>query len=198
MRPERRLLDSFRFAWDGLTEGAVRDRNLRAHLGLGVLAAAFAAHAPVTPGERAVLVLCIAAMVAAEALNSAVEAAVDLSSPERDERARLSKDSAAGAVLAIAVGSLLAFAAIAVPAAPALWARARELLIPSAGALASALCAGLLPRPARRSSAVDAAIGVVALAGLAAVARGAQGHAGTATAALCVAVALGGAAKRRV
>ncbi len=197
MRPERRFLDAFRFAWDGLAEGAVRDRSLRVHLGLGVLAGAFAARAPVTPGERAVLVLCITAVVAAEALNSALEAAVDLSSPERDERARTAKDAAAGAVLALAAGSVLAFVAIAGPAAWALSSRVRALIIPAAGALATAVAAGLLPRPVRRSLAADVALAAVALAGLAGIALGAEGHAGTAAAALCVAVAIGGAAKRR-
>jgi len=89
------LLRSFSFAWAGLAEGAARDRNLRIHLALGVLAGALAARAPLAPAERAVLLVCIALVVAAEAANSALEAAVDLASPGRDERARAAKDAAA-------------------------------------------------------------------------------------------------------
>jgi diacylglycerol kinase (ATP) len=197
MRPGHRFIDGFRFAWDGLARGAVRDRNLRVHLGLGVLAGAFAAHAPVTPGERAVLVLCIAAVIAAEALNSAIEAAVDLASPEWDERARTAKDAAAGAVLASAAGSVLALVAIAGPAAGALAARARTLPIPAAGALAAAIAAGLLPRPSPRSLGGDVALGALAFVGLVGIALGAEGQAGTVAAALCVAIGVGGAARRR-
>ena len=109
------LLRSFAFAWAGLAEGAVRDRNLRIHLALGVLAGAVAARAPLEPVERAVLVACVAAVVAAEALNTAIEAAVDLAAPGWDERARVAKDSAAGAVLVLAAGSVLVLVALAGP-----------------------------------------------------------------------------------
>ncbi|HEX9049066.1 MAG TPA: diacylglycerol kinase, partial [Anaeromyxobacter sp.] len=109
------LLRSFAFAWAGLAEGAVRDRNLRIHLGLGVLASALAARAPLEPVERALLLACVAGVIAAESMNSALEAAVDLASPRWSERARIAKDAAAGAVLALAAGSVLVLAAIVGP-----------------------------------------------------------------------------------
>jgi diacylglycerol kinase (ATP) len=201
MGRHRPLGASFRFAWDGLAEGAVRDRNLRIHLACGALAGAFAAAAPLAPAERALLVLCVAAVVAAEALNSALEAAVDLASPGPDERARFAKDAAAGAVLALAAGSALALLAIATPRAAELAARARALgpgaLLLGAGAVAAAGAAGLLPGPGRRPVAVDLAVGAAGVLGLAAVARAAESQAGTAVVALCLAVGVAGAARRR-
>jgi diacylglycerol kinase len=199
--PRRSLAASFRNAWDGLAEGAVRDRNLRIHLGLGALSGAFAALAPLAAVERAVLALCVAAVVAAEAGNSALEAAVDLAAPGRDERARIAKDSAAGAVLALAAGSVVAFLAIAAPRAAALLARARGLgpsaFVLAAAALAAGLAAGLLPAPGRRGAVTDLALAALGWAGVAAVAWRAESQAGTAVAALCLAVACGGAARRR-
>ena len=202
MAPRRSLHASFGFAWDGLTEGAVRDRNLRIHLGLGALVGAFVARAPLAPVERAVLVLCIAAVVAAEAANSALEAAVDLASPGLDERARISKDSAAGAVLALAAGSVLVFVAIAGPRAAELaaWAGAippGAALRLAAAAAAAALAASLLPAPAQRPAAADLLLGAGGVAGVAVLASSPPGAAGAAAAALCLAVGAGGAAKRR-
>jgi len=151
----RPLRASLGFAWDGLADGAVRDRNLRIHLGLGALVGAFVARAPLAPAERGLLVLCVAAVVAAEAANSALEAAVDLAAPGLDERARVAKDSAAAAVLTLAAGSVLAFLAVAGGRAAELAAWAAALapgaaLRLVAAALAAALGASLLPAPAPR------------------------------------------------
>lgn len=50
-------------------------------------------------GEWAALLLVLAMVMAAEAVNTAVEQAVNLASPYRRTRARVAKDVAAGAVL---------------------------------------------------------------------------------------------------
>jgi diacylglycerol kinase (ATP) len=202
MAGERRpLLRSLRFAWDGLADGAVRDRNLRIHLALGVLAGAFVARAPLGAAERAILVACVALVVAAEAMNTAVEAAVDLASPGISERARIAKDSAAAAVLALAAGSVLAFLAVAAARWPDLRAflgrmGRGEALALAAGALAGAVAAGLLAAPGRRSRGADLLLASAGAAGVAVLAAGAECPAGVATAALCLAVAAGGAARR--
>jgi diacylglycerol kinase (ATP) len=200
--PRRPLWSSFRFAWDGLVEGAVRDRNLRIHLGLGVLAGAFAARAPLAPAERALLALCVAAVLAAEAMNSAIEAAVDLASPGFDERARIAKDSAAAAVLALAAGSVLAFLAIAGGRLGELAAWARSVrpaaaVALAAAALVAAVAAALLPAPGQRPRGIDMLLLAAGAAALAVLARGAASLTGVATAALCLAVAAGGASRRR-
>jgi diacylglycerol kinase (ATP) len=201
-RTRRPLAASFRFAWDGLAEGAVRDRNLRIHLGLGVLAGAFAARAPLEPAERAVLALCASVVIAAEAMNSALEAAVDLASPRWDERARLAKDSAAAAVLAVAAGSVLALWTIASGRLGALRAWARALALPEALALAAAavvasLAAALLPAPTRRPPAADALLLAAGAAAVGVLGAGAASLAGIVTAALCLAIGAGGARRRR-
>ncbi|HSN16251.1 MAG TPA: diacylglycerol kinase family protein [Anaeromyxobacteraceae bacterium] len=196
MRAGRTFADAVRFAWTGLVESARRGRNMRAHLALGILAGAFAAHAPLGPAERGLIVLCIALVVSAESLDTAVESAVDLASPGPDERARVAKDAAAGAVLALAAGSVLAFAAVAAPVWSALVARARSLALPAAGAAVAALAAAILAAPSGRGRRADLALALAGLAGLIAVARRAEGHAGIAAAALCFAVALDAGLRR--
>lgn len=74
--------------------------------------------------DWAVLALTIALVWAAEAMNSALEAVVDLASPRRHPLARIAKDAGAAAVLiaalsAVAVGLLLL--------GPPLWARLQQM-----------------------------------------------------------------------
>jgi diacylglycerol kinase len=54
-----------------------------------------------------VIILCIGLVISLEIMNSAIEKLVDLFSPERNDKAKLIKDVAAGAVLISAVISLV-------------------------------------------------------------------------------------------
>lgn len=87
---------------------------MRIHLVAGVLAGAFATVAPLSAAERALVVLCVALVIAAEAGNTALEALVDLHGGPPSEPARLAKDAAAGAVLALAGASVAVFVLVAV------------------------------------------------------------------------------------
>jgi len=176
----------------------VRDRNLRIHLAAGVLAGAFVAVAPLAAAERAVILVCVAAVIAAEVANTAIEALVDLVSPRWDERARIAKDAAAAAVLVVAAGSVLAFATIAagrwgdlVAVAPALRGVALEAAVVAGSA------AWLPWRAGGRTRILDAI--VAAAAGLALVRFSflASAQAGTVAMALCLAIAISGAWRKR-
>ncbi|HEY1727791.1 MAG TPA: diacylglycerol kinase family protein [Candidatus Baltobacteraceae bacterium] len=105
-------------ASDGIVHAWRTQRNFRIQVVLAVVAmVAFAAlHAPVL--AFAILALTIAFVLAFEAMNTALEALVDLVSPERHALAKAAKDAAAGSVLiaalgALAVGILLALAFLA-------------------------------------------------------------------------------------
>jgi diacylglycerol kinase (ATP) len=149
------FLRAFPFAWSGLVECVAGQRNMRAHVVLGILACAFAAVAPLAAAERALLVALVGSVLAAEALNSGIEALVDLLSPAFHERARIAKDAAAGAVLALAAASVTAFAAVVAARAPELWAARAALAGPAAGAFAAASVDALaLARPGMRGFAL--------------------------------------------
>jgi diacylglycerol kinase (ATP) len=169
-RPRRgTLLRAFSDAAAGLADAAARERNLRIHLGLGILAAAAAALLDLTPAERGLLLGCLGAVVAAEAVNSALEVLVDVVLPGFDDRARFVKDAAAGSVLALAVASVAVAAVILTPRLGALRADAAWLALPGGAAAVAALAASLLALPVRGAAARvglvlagSAALGVVA------------------------------------
>jgi len=70
-----------------------------------VFGLAFWLHAP--PRDWAVLILTIAMVFAAEFINTAIEAVVDLASPEKHPLAKVGKDVGAAAVLISAVAAML-------------------------------------------------------------------------------------------
>lgn len=104
-------------AWAG-THYAWRSQP---HVRFEVAAAIVAASAAVWLGTGLVAVLLASALVlAAEFVNTAVEALVDLLAPEQRPRAGVAKDVAAGAVL-VSAGFAVAVGVAAL--GPALWTR---------------------------------------------------------------------------
>lgn len=106
---------SFVNALKGLA-GAVRDEaHMRFHVIAALAVVAVAAFFGVTAVEWGILVLCIALVLAAEVFNSAIERLADVAQPRHDERIRLVKDMAAGAVLVLAVGAAVVGLVIFIP-----------------------------------------------------------------------------------
>lgn len=65
--------------------------------------------------EWAIIVVLIVLMLALEAVNTAIEATVDLAAPYWHPLARIAKDAAAGALLLVACGSVIVAAIIFLP-----------------------------------------------------------------------------------
>ena len=112
MERERR---AFRYALEGLAHAWRTQPHLRIHVGIGLLAVVVGAAFRLSPGEWAVLLLTITAVLVLELLNTVVEAVVDLASPEHHALAKVAKDVAAAAVLVGAIGSVFVGAALFVP-----------------------------------------------------------------------------------
>ncbi|MDI3280888.1 MAG: diacylglycerol kinase family protein [Bacillota bacterium] len=103
----RGIRESFRCAWSGFRYALRTQRNLRLHLGIALLVLAGAAWLRLPALTVALLVLTIALVVALELVNTALEALVDLASPDYHPLARVSKDVAAAAVLVASLASVL-------------------------------------------------------------------------------------------
>jgi diacylglycerol kinase (ATP) len=146
---------------------------MRIHLVAGILAGSFAAVAPLGTAARGLIALCVALVVAAEAGNSALEAVVDLHGGPPSELGRIAKDAAAGAVLVLAVASVVLFALVTDGCWPSLWRMWRSVLPPGAAGLGLAVAAALLVgrrAPGPRGTALLGAAGGLLSALLAATA----------------------------
>lgn len=100
------LFASFRHAGAGLAHLLRSQRNARIQVAIAVAAVVLGAWLGLSPLEWAILVLTIALVLVLEGLNTAVELAVDLASPERHPHAKAAKDLAAGMVLLSAIASV--------------------------------------------------------------------------------------------
>ncbi|MCW2960705.1 MAG: dgkA [Thermoleophilia bacterium] len=108
----RPLVQSFNFAFDGVIHVLATQRNMRIHF----IAAAGAMFAclffGVTGLELSMVIFAAAFVIISEMLNTAIEAAIDVSTTSFNPLAKVAKDVAAGAVLvatfaAVAVGYIV-------------------------------------------------------------------------------------------
>lgn len=111
---ERRgsILRSFYYAFAGLTYLFRTQRNARIHAILGAAACGLAFWLGIPRAEWALLLFTIALVLILEGLNTSIELAIDLASPEVHPYAKAAKDLAAGMVLigaiaSVAVGGLI-------------------------------------------------------------------------------------------
>ncbi|MCW2926784.1 MAG: phosphatase family protein [Thermoleophilia bacterium] len=112
LHESRPLVQSFNFAFEGVIHTLATQRNMRIHF-VAAAAAMFACIGfGVTRSEFALIIFAASFVIAAEMLNTAIEAAIDVSTTSFNPLAKVAKDVAAGAVLiatfnAIAVGYLV-------------------------------------------------------------------------------------------
>ena len=107
MKPAfRSLINAFSYAGAGLGHLIRSQRNARIHMALTVAAIILALWLQISPVEWAVLSLTIGLVFLAEAFNTAIEATVDLVSPNNQPLAKIAKDTAAGGVLLAAITAL--------------------------------------------------------------------------------------------
>lgn len=102
------LFQSFAFAFHGIWFGLKWERNLRIHLCTAVIVSYFSArYYDFSKAEIAALILAMAMVITAELINTAIEKAADLKSPEWNPLAKFAKDVAAAAVLVASFASLV-------------------------------------------------------------------------------------------
>lgn len=108
----QRFLHRLRNALAGVGHALRHERSFRFHSASVVAVAGLLAW--LRPGAAwvALVALASALVIAAELLNTALEALADHLHPEQHEKIRIAKDCAAGAVLAAAAGALAVAAAM--------------------------------------------------------------------------------------
>jgi diacylglycerol kinase (ATP) len=105
--PFRKWIKSANHAIEGILHGTKTQRHLRYHFLSAAAVLFFSYMVGVSHGELIIISLAVILVLGAEMMNSAIEAVVDLVSPDYSEKARIAKDIAAGAVLITAFGAAL-------------------------------------------------------------------------------------------
>ncbi|MDD6211367.1 MAG: diacylglycerol kinase family protein [Bacteroidales bacterium] len=100
-------IKSFRYAFNGIRYLFRFEHNARIHLVLAICAIVAGILLHISSLEWIAVLFAIGSVLAAEAVNSAVEALADLVSPQYNELIKRCKDLAAGGVLIMAITALL-------------------------------------------------------------------------------------------
>ena len=100
-------MKAFKYAFEGVFAAVKSERNMRIHLAFAfyVLLAGIVTKISLT--EWVIIIICMAAVMSLELLNTAVEALCDEVSAEYSPKVKLAKDTAAGAVLVSAIASAI-------------------------------------------------------------------------------------------
>ena len=102
-----KFLKGFLYAFRGILYCINHERNMRVHTVATLYVLLFSPFFELSRGQYALLLLTMAGVLSAEAVNTSIEKLTDLCSPDYHPLARAAKDVAAGAVLIFAIFAVL-------------------------------------------------------------------------------------------
>ena len=111
----KKRLKSFKFAFNGIKLLITREHNAWIHCFAAVCVIIAGYVFGISAPEWVAVVFAIGTVLAAEAVNSSIEAIADLVSPGYNEAIKRTKDLAAGAVLILAITAAIVGLIIFVP-----------------------------------------------------------------------------------
>ena len=112
---KKRLVDSFRYAFCGISEAYKGEQNLKIHTVIAILVIIFGFVFQISYLEWLVCLILIGLVLMAEFFNTAIEYVVDLASPNIHPLAKLAKDTASAGVLMMAIISAIIGLIIFIP-----------------------------------------------------------------------------------
>lgn len=103
--PLRKWVESANYAIEGILHAAKTERHLRYHFYAAVLILLLSLILGIPRSEFIAIAIVAIIVLSVEMLNTAIEATVDIIFKEYDNRAKIIKDIAAGAVLTASIGA---------------------------------------------------------------------------------------------
>ena len=103
---DRRIVDSFNYAIEGLTEAIRNEKHMKVHILVAIIVVILAILTNSAKSEIMIISVSVSFVMITELINTSVEALVDLISRKRHPLAKLAKDVAAGAVLIAAINAI--------------------------------------------------------------------------------------------
>lgn len=102
----RKFLKGFKFAFKGILYCIRNERNMRIHTVAAVYILVFARFFELSKTDYTILIITIAMVIAAEAFNTSIERVANRFGMEYNRLIEAAKDTAAGAVLILALGAI--------------------------------------------------------------------------------------------
>lgn len=111
----KKLLKSFKYAFDGIFTGIKEEQNMKIHIAIMILVIIFGIMLKISKMEWIICIILFGLVISMELINTAIENTVDLVTKKKNEQAKIAKDVAAGAVLVSAIASAIIGLIIFVP-----------------------------------------------------------------------------------
>lgn len=115
MKNKERLLNSFKYAFEGIFTALKTEQNIRIHIIIMILVIIFGIILKISNIEWIICIILFGIVISLELMNTAIENVVDLVTQEKNIKAKIAKDTAAGAVLISAIASAIIGLIIFVP-----------------------------------------------------------------------------------
>lgn len=111
----KKLVNSFKYAIEGIINSFKTERNMRIHILIMLCVILLGFYLDISKTEWNICILLFALVIAGELFNTAIETVVDIIMPNKNEKAKLAKDVAAGGVLVLAMGAAIIGLLIFIP-----------------------------------------------------------------------------------
>ena len=103
----KKLINSFKYAFTGIKTSFKTEQNMKVHILIMLLVILAGIILKIDALDWIILIIMISLVISAELFNTTIETVVDMITKEKNEKAKIAKDVAAGAVLVLAIGSVI-------------------------------------------------------------------------------------------
>lgn len=103
----KKLINSFKYAFTGIKTSFKTEQNMKIHILIMILVILAGIILKIDALDWIILIIMISLVISAELFNTTIETVVDMITKEKNEKAKIAKDVAAGAVLVLAIGSVI-------------------------------------------------------------------------------------------
>lgn len=107
MMKAKKIVNSFKYAIQGILQSFKSERNMKIHFLIMILVIIAGIGFKINKIEWALCIILIAMVISAELFNTAIETVVDMITVEKNKKAKIAKDISAGAVLVIAIAAAI-------------------------------------------------------------------------------------------
>ncbi len=111
----KKLINSFKYAFTGIATSFKTEQNMKIHILVMILVIIAGIVLKVSLLDWVILVIMFSLVISAELFNTVIETVVDMITMEKNEKAKVAKDISAGAVLVLAIGSIIVGFIIFIP-----------------------------------------------------------------------------------
>lgn len=115
MKKEKNIINSFKYAFEGIFTSLKTEKNMKVHFIIMILVIILGIILKISKIEWIICIILFGFVISLELINTAIENTVDLITTEINPKAKIAKDVSAGAVLVAAITAVIVGLIIFVP-----------------------------------------------------------------------------------